>query len=150
MSDEIFMREALHEAELAAAAGEVPIGAVAVKDGVVVARARNRVEELHSVTAHAEFLLLHQLENLYGDWRMSDFTFYVTKEPCPMCAGMIINSRVKRVVFGISDPAAGALGGAFDLNAVPGLLWHCDVTSGVLAQEALSLIRNFFRARRNQ
>ncbi|MBR2344258.1 MAG: nucleoside deaminase [Lentisphaeria bacterium] len=150
MSDEIFMREALHEAELAAAAGEVPIGAVAVKDGVVVARARNRVEELHSVTAHAEFLLLHQLENLYGDWRMSDFTFYVTKEPCPMCAGMIINSRVKRVVFGISDPAAGALGGAFDLNAVSGLLWHCDVTSGVLAQEALSLIRNFFRARRNQ
>ena len=67
-----------------------------------------------------------------------------------MCAGMIINSRVKRVVFGISDPAAGALGGAFDLNAVSGLLWHCDVTSGVLAQEALSLIRNFFRARRNQ
>lgn len=148
MSDESFMAEALIEARAAAAAGEVPIGAVAVKDGVICARARNRVEELHSVSAHAEFLLLHELEKISGDWRMSDYTFYVTKEPCPMCAGMLINARVKRVVFGVSDPASGGMGGAFDLNQIPGLLWHCEVRSGVLADESLSLIRDFFRKRR--
>ena len=148
MTDADFMREALAEAAKAAAAGEVPIGAVAVRDGVIVARGRNRVEELHSVSAHAEFQLLHELETISGDWRMSDYTFYVTKEPCPMCAGMLINSRVKRVVFGTSDPAAGGMGGAFDLNSIPGLLWHCEVTSGVLADESLALIRDFFRKRR--
>lgn len=150
MNDEFFMAEALREAEAAASAGEVPIGAVAVKDGIICARARNRVEELHSVSAHAEFLLLHELEKLSGDWRMSDYTFYVTKEPCPMCAGMLINSRIKRVVFGIGDPAGGAFGGAFNLNDIPGLLWHCEVASGVLADESLALIRNFFRSRRKE
>ncbi len=149
MNDSDFMREALAEAEAAFAAGEVPIGAVAVKDGVIVARAHNRVEELHTVSAHAEFQLLHQLEAISGDWRMSDYTFYITKEPCPMCAGMLINARVKRVVFGVSDPASGGMGGAFDLNKVPGLLWHCEVSSGVLAAESLKLIRDFFRKRRN-
>ena len=150
MNDSDFMHEALKEAAAAAAAGEVPIGAVAVKDGVIVARGRNRVEELHSVSAHAEFQLLHELETISGDWRMSDYTFYVTKEPCPMCAGMLINSRVKRVVFGIGDPAGGAFGGAFNLNDIPGLLWHCEVASGVLADESLALIRNFFRSRRKE
>ena len=149
MNDILFMREALAEAELAAAAGEVPIGAVAVRDGVIVARAHNQVEELHTVAAHAEFQLLHKLEAISGDWRMSDYTFYITKEPCPMCAGMLINARVKRVVFGVSDPAAGGMGGALDLNAVPGLLWHCEVCSGVLAEESLALLRDFFRKRRN-
>ncbi len=148
MSDAAFMAEALLEARAAADAGEVPIGAVAVKDGVIVARARNRVEELHTVSAHAEFLLLHEVEKLTHDWRMSDYTFYVTKEPCPMCAGMLINSRVKRVVFGIGDPASGGMGGAFDLNSIPGLLWHCEVTSGVMAQESLAVIQDFFRRRR--
>ena len=149
MNDILFMREALAEAELAAVAGEVPIGAVAVRDGVIVARAHNQVEELHTVAAHAEFQLLHKLEAISCDWRMSDYTFYITKEPCPMCAGMLINARVKRVVFGVSDPAAGGMGGAFDLNAVPGLLWHCEVCSGVLAEESLALLRDFFRKRRN-
>jgi len=145
MSDAEFMRAALAEARAAASAGEVPIGAVAVRDGTVVARARNRVEELHSVTGHAEFQLLRELEKLTGDWRMSDYAVYVTKEPCPMCAGMLINARFGRVVYGVSDPASGGMGGAFDLNAVPGLLWHCEVVSGVLADEALALIREFFR-----
>ena len=145
MNDAEFMRAAIAEAQSAAAAGEVPIGAVAVRDGAIVARARNRVEELHSVSAHAEFLLLRELETLTGDWRMSDFTIYVTKEPCPMCAGMLVNARFKRVVFGAPDPASGGLGGAFDLNAVPGLLWHCEVVPGVLAEECLALIRDFFR-----
>ena len=148
MNDSDFMAEALCEARSAAAAGEVPIGAVAVRDGKIVARAHNRVEELHTVTAHAEFQLLHQLEKLSGDWRMSEYTFYVTKEPCPMCAGMLINSRIKKVVFGAPDPACGGFGGAFNLNDVPGLLWHCDIVSGVLADESLALIREFFRKRR--
>ncbi|MBR2626125.1 MAG: nucleoside deaminase [Lentisphaeria bacterium] len=150
MNDADFMAEALKEAQAAAVAGEVPIGAVAVKDGIIVARARNQVEELHTVSAHAEFQLLHKIEALSGDWRMSDYTFYVTKEPCPMCAGMLINSRVKKVVFGVSDPAAGALGGAFDLNKIPGLLWHCEVVSGVMADESLTIIRDFFRKRRTE
>lgn len=148
MSDADFMAEALAEARAAAAAGEVPIGAVAVKDGVIIARSRNRVEELHTVAAHAEFLLLHEVEKIINDWRMSDCTFFVTKEPCPMCAGMLINARVKRVVFGVSDPASGGMGGAFDLNSIPGLLWHCEVTRGILAEESLSLIQEFFRRRR--
>lgn len=150
MNDETFMAAALAEAEKAALAGEVPIGAVAVKDGIVVARAHNQVEKLHSVSAHAEFQLLHELEKISGDWRMSDYTFYVTKEPCPMCAGMLINARVKRVVFGAGDPASGGMGGAFDLNQIPGLLWHCEVTGGVLADKSLTLIRDFFRKRRSE
>ena len=150
MNDADFMAEALQEARVAGSAGEVPIGAVAVKDGAIVARARNRVEELHSVSAHAEFMLLHEIEKQTGDWRMSDYTFYVTKEPCPMCAGMLINARVKRVVYGVADPSAGGMGGAFDLNAVPGLLWHCEVTGGVLAGESLALIQDFFRRRRRE
>lgn len=150
MNDEFFMAEALKEAAAAAAAGEVPIGAVAVKDGVICARARNRVEELHTVAAHAEFILLHEVEKITGDWRMSDYTFYVTKEPCPMCAGMLVNARVKRIVFGASDPASGGMGGAFDLNKIPGLLWHCETSSGVMADEALTLIRDFFRKRRRE
>lgn len=151
MSDDAgFMAEALVEARLAADAGEVPIGAVAVRDGVIVARGRNRVEELHSVTGHAEFQVLRELEKLSGDWRMSDYSFYVTKEPCPMCAGMLINARAARVVYGAKDPAAGAFGGAFDLNAQPGLLWHCEILSGVMAEESLALIRSFFRKRRSE
>jgi hypothetical protein len=89
-----------------------------------------------------------EVEKIINDWRMSDCTFYVTKEPCPMCAGMLTNARVKRVVFGVSDPAAGGMGGAFDLNSIPGLLWHCEVTGGVMAEESLTLIRDFFRRRR--
>lgn len=150
MKDACFMAQALEEARAAARAGEVPIGAVAVKDGVIVARARNRVEELHSVSAHAEFQLLHELEKITGDWRMSDYTFYVTKEPCPMCAGMLINSRVKKVVYGAGDPASGGMGGAFDLNQIPGLLWHCEVVNGILAEECLEVIRNFFHDRRSE
>lgn len=150
MNDETFMRLALKEAEKAAAAGEVPIGAVAVRDGRVVASARNRVEEKHSVTAHAEFELIRQLEEIQQDWRMSDYTVYVTKEPCPMCAGMLINCRVKRIVFGAGDAAGGFCGGAFDINSVPGLLWHCEVDGGVCAGEALELLRSFFKKRRSE
>lgn len=143
-----FMREALKLAEEAADAGEVPIGALAVADGRIVASGRNRVEEKHSVSAHAEFEVLRQLETLSGDWRMSDYTFYVTKEPCPMCAGMLVNSRVGRIVYGVPDPAGGGCGGAFDICSCPTLLWSPQVTGGVLADEARDLLRRFFRSRR--
>ena len=148
MTDSDFMLHAIAEAEKAAAAGEVPIGAVLVKDGEIIARGRNRVEEKHSVSAHAEFEAVRQAENLLNDWRMSDCTIYVTKEPCPMCAGMLVNSRIKRIVFGTHDPAGGFCGGAFDINSIPGLLWHPEITGGVCAGETLELIRKFFRSRR--
>lgn len=148
MSDESFMNLALEEAEAAAASGEVPIGAVIVRNGEVIARGRNRVEEKKTVSAHAEFEALHAAEAFLNDWRMSDCTIYVTKEPCPMCAGMLINARFKRIVFGIGDSAGGFCGGAFDINSIPGLLWHSEITSGVCGQEALTLLKEFFRKRR--
>lgn len=148
MTDIDFMRLALVEAEKAAELGEVPIGAVVVKDGAVIARGRNRVEEKHSVSAHAEFEAIHEAEAILNDWRMSECTIYVTKEPCPMCAGMLINSRVKRIVYGAGDPAGGFCGGAFDINSIPGLLWHPEITDGVCGDESLELIRRFFRSRR--
>ena len=148
MTDIDFMRLAIVEAEKAAELGEVPIGAVVVKDGAVIARGRNRVEEKHSVSAHAEFEAIHEAEAILNDWRMSECTIYVTKEPCPMCAGMLINSRVKRIVYGAEDPAGGFCGGAFDINSIPGLLWHPEITGGVCGDESLELIRRFFRSRR--
>ena len=148
MTDIDFMRLALAEAEKAAEAGEVPIGAVVVKDGIVIACGRNRVEEKHTVSAHAEFEAIHEAEIILNDWRMSDCSIYVTKEPCPMCAGMLVNSRIKRIVYGAGDPAGGFCGGAFDINSIPGLLWHPEITGGVCGDESLELIRQFFRSRR--
>lgn len=148
IEDEDFMCVALELAAQAAAAGEVPIGAIAVRDNVIVAKGANRVEEIHSVSAHAEFEVLHQLEKLTGDWRMNDFTIYVTKEPCPMCAGMLVNARFRRIVFGAPDPAGGGCGGAVAIPKLPGLLWHPEVVGGVLAEPALALLRDFFRNRR--
>ena len=150
MNDADFMAEALKEAEGAAAAGEVPIGAVAVKDGIIVARARNQVEELHTVSAHAEFQLLHKIEALSGDWRMSDYTFYVTKEPCFMCSGMIINARFKRIAFGLPDHKTGGCGGSIDIPSHPDNLWHPEITGGILAEESKTLIQTFFRQRRKE
>ena len=147
-SDEEFMRRALLYAREAAAAGEVPVGAVAVCDGEVVAAARNRVEEKHSVTAHAELELLHALEALSGDWRMEEYTFYVTKEPCAMCTGALINARVGRIVFGLPDMRCGCCGSAFDLTGHAGMLWRPRVTGWVLPEECRAVLRDFFRARR--
>ena len=148
--DLFFMTEALKEAQKAADAGEVPIGAVAVKDGLIAARSGNRVEALHSVSAHAEFEVLHQLEAQLGDWRMTGYTLYVTKEPCLMCAGMLINARFSRIVFGLRDPAGGGCGGAVCLHQLPDILWHPEVTGGVMEQECAKLIRDFFAAVRKR
>lgn len=150
MDDEKFMALALEEARAAFDAGEVPIGAVVVKDGIVIARNHNRVENRKSVSAHAEFEAIRDAEKVLNDWRMSDCTLYVTKEPCPMCAGMLVNARIKRIVFGVSDSAAGFCGGALDINSVPGLLWHPEITGGVCADESLKIIRDFFRLRRSE
>src|SRR5271170_4940551 len=111
-SDDYFMREALRQASRAYEAGEVPVGAVIVREGRIIARAYNQVELLKDATAHAEMLAITQAESVVGDWRLTDCTLYVTKEPCAMCAGGIIHVRLQRVVYGLGDPKGGAAGGA--------------------------------------
>lgn len=143
-NDEFFMREALRLAEIAAAADEVPIGAVAVKDGEIVARAWNQVEQRKDATAHAELLALTAASGTVGDWRLDGVTLYVTKEPCAMCAGALVNTRVDRVVYGMADPRSGCAGSALDITGFPGMLHQVRVTGGVLEEECRSVIRAFF------
>ena len=150
MQDAEFMRSALDEARKAFEAGEVPIGAVAVENGVIISRARNRVEENNSVCCHAEIEAIREVEKLRGDWRMHGITLYVTKEPCPMCAGFLVNCRVDRIVFGLPDSKTGACGGAVDIPNMPESLWHPAVTGGISADESLALIQNFFKNRRKK
>lgn len=147
-SDEYFMREALRAARRALAADEVPCGAVVVREGTIIARAWNQVEMLKDATAHAEMLAITQAEAVVDDWRLVDCDLYVTKEPCPMCAGAIVHARLRRVVFGCPDPRGGAAGGLIDILRLPGLNHHCVVTGGVLADECADMLRSFFRARR--
>lgn len=142
--DETFMTAAISEAMVGAAMGEIPVGAVIVKDGEIVASAHNLRENGGGATAHAELLAINEACQRLGSWRLSGCTLYVTLEPCPMCAGAIINSRLDRVVFGAKDPRAGALGSLIDLNTYP--LGHkVRVLSGVLAEESLELVRDFFK-----
>lgn len=143
-NDELFMREALRLAEIAAAADEVPIGAVAVKDGEILARAWNQVEQRKDATAHAELLALAAASETVGDWRLDGVTLYVTKEPCAMCAGALVNTRVDRVVYGMADPRSGCAGSALDITGFPGMLHQVRVTGGVLEEECRSVIRAFF------
>ena len=145
MSDLEFMAAAMEEAAAAAAAGEVPVGAVAVRDGVIVARGRNCVESRGAVDGHAEFELMRDLCRKTGDWRLEGVDIYVTKEPCFMCSGMLINARARRIVYGFSDPSGGGCGGSLDLCAHEGNLWHPEVVSGVCAEEALAQFRLFFK-----
>lgn len=142
--DEKFMREALAEARAAAAVGEVPIGAVVVRDGEIVARAHNRRELDQDPSAHAEFAALCAAARSLGRWRLSDCTVYVTLEPCCMCAGLMVNARVGRCVYGASDAKAGALGSLYDLNADSRLNHRFNVTAGVLADECRELLSNYF------
>ncbi len=147
-SDQYFMGEALRQAGRAFAADEVPVGAVVVREGRIIARAFNQVELLKDATAHAEMLALTQAEDAVGDWRLTDCTLYVTKEPCPMCAGAIVHVRLARVVFGASDPKAGAAGTALNLLQVPTLTHHCAITSGVREPECRNLLQTFFARQR--
>jgi tRNA(adenine34) deaminase len=146
--DEIFMAEALAGARLAAAEGEVPVGAVVVLDGRVVGRGRNARERLHDPTAHAEMLALQEAARSLGRWRLTGATVYATLEPCPMCAGALVNARVDRLVYGVADPKAGAVDTLFDVVRHPRLNHRVEVTSGVLAGECGELLKEFFRGRR--
>lgn len=149
-SDEYFMREALRLARKAFQMEETPVGAIIVQDGRIIARAFNQVELLKDATAHAEMLAITAAESAVGDWRLTGCTLYVTKEPCPMCAGAIYHTRLKRVVFGASDPKAGAAGSAMDILRFPTLNHHCEITSGVCEEECKKLIQTFFRERRKK
>lgn len=149
-SDDYFMREALRQAKKASDAGEVPVGAVVTRQGRIIARAHNQVELLKDATAHAEMLALTQAEAAVGDWRLTDCNLYVTKEPCAMCAGAIVHTRIRRVIFGCADPGAGAAGSVLNLLQMPAFNHRCEIASGVLRDECASLLQDFFRQRRAQ
>src|SRR5437773_5781449 len=148
--DESFMREALRQAQKANEAGEVPVGAVIVRAGKIIARAHNQVELLKDATAHAEMLALTQAEAAVSDWRLTDCDLYVTKEPCAMCAGALVHTRVRRVIFGCTDPSAGAAGSMMNLLQMPAFNHRCEITSGVLQDECAATLQNFFRKRRDE
>ena len=151
VSDDYFMGQALREARRAYAATEVPIGCVIVREGRILSRAWNQVETLKDATAHAEMLALTAAQNVLGDWRLEKCTLYVTKEPCPMCAGAIVHCRPERVVFGCPDPKGGAAGGWINLlDASPPLNHRCEITSGVMGAECAGLLQGFFREARER
>ena len=146
-NDEYWMQQALELARDAAACGEVPVGAVVVRDGECIGRGYNRREQDNSAIAHAEILAIEEACRAVGGWRLTGATLYVTLEPCPMCAGAIINSRVDRVVFGSKDAAAGCCGSVINFNRYP--FSHAfSLTEGVCEEECTAVLREFFRARR--
>ncbi len=147
-SDAFFMSEALRQAHRARAQAEVPVGAVIVHQGKIIARAFNQVEMLKDATAHAEMLAITQAESVIGDWRLQECSIYVTKEPCAMCAGALVHVRMERVVFGCPSPKDGAGGSVLNLLQHPQLNHRCAITSGVRQEECASLLQSFFRERR--
>ncbi len=147
-SDPYFMSEALRQALRAYQAQEVPIGAVVVSEGKIIARAYNQVEMLKDATAHAEMLALTQAAAAVGDWRLTNCDLFVTKEPCPMCAGALVHVRMRRVIFGCADPRGGAAGGLLNLLQNPSLNHQCDIVAGVLREDCANLLQSFFRAKR--
>ena len=146
--DNFFMWLAYNEAINAWRENEVPIGAVIAVDGEVVAAAHNQVEATKDPTAHAEILAITQAANAIGDWRLNAATLFVTKEPCPMCSGATLMSRVGRVVYAVPDPKMGCLGGATDLNALPRVNHTLQITTGVLETECRELLQAFFQEKR--
>ena len=147
-TDESFMNEALRLARKAFDKEEVPVGAVVVRAGKIIARAFNQVEMLKDATAHAEMLAITQAEAAVGDWRLNECDLYVTKEPCAMCAGALVHVRMRRVIFGCPDPRSGAAGGLLNLLQMPGLNHRCEIQSGVLAASCAELLQSFFQKRR--
>jgi tRNA(adenine34) deaminase len=146
--DEYFMRLALREAERAREHGDVPIGAVVTHAGEAIAQAHNERELLQDPTAHAELLALREAAGALGSWRVLDATLYVTLEPCAMCAGAIVLARVPRVLYGASDPKAGAAGSVLDVLSEPRLNHRPEVEGGLLAEECGELLSEFFASRR--
>lgn len=149
-NDVFWMRKALQLAIKAGSQGEVPVGAVLIRNGKLVSSARNRREELQSPLGHAEILTLHGAAKKLGTWRLSDCTLYVTLEPCVMCAGGLWQSRIGRVVFGAHDPKGGALGSLYQIHSDQRLNHRYDITTGVLADECAQLLKDFFKDRRGK
>ena len=148
--DERFMREALVEACAAAAVGEVPIGAVVVHEGRVIARAHNRRELNEDPSAHAEFAAMMEASRVLGRWRLTGCTVYVTLEPCLMCAGLMVNARIDRCVYGAADPKGGAVGTLYDVSRDARLNHAFEVRSGVLGDECAAVLSAFFRGLRGR
>ena len=146
--DQDFMRLALECAAQAAAAGEVPVGALLVRTSEIIARGSNRPIASHDPTAHAEIVALRAAGQVLGSYRLLDTTLYVTLEPCAMCAAAIVHARVRRLVFGAWDPRAGAAGSSLDIFRLPGLNHRVDVFGGVLSQQCGRLLEEFFEPRR--
>ena len=146
--DERFMIEALREARAAADAGEVPVGAVVVREGEIISRAHNLVETSKSSSAHAEMLALDAAERYLGAKWLTGCTLYVTLEPCSMCAGAMVLARIQRLVFGASDPKAGACGSVSNIVSDSRLNHTVEITSGVLGEECGRMLKDFFRAKR--
>ena len=148
MQDHVtFMKEALELAKKAASLGEVPVGAVVVKDGEIVGRGYNLRENTASAVAHAEVLAIEQACKTLGTWRLSGCALYVTLEPCPMCSGAVINSRIDRVVYGCDDSVAGCCGSVLRLNRYP-FNHTFDIIGGILADQSAAILKDFFEARR--
>lgn len=145
--DEAYLRQALAWAELAAAEGDVPVGAVLVAGDLVV-EGKNEKELQNDATAHAEMLVLREASRRLGVWRLSEATLYVTKEPCVMCVGAILAARIERLVYGARDPKGGADGGAFEILRSPKTNHRLNVTAGVLERECSQQLRRFFKAKR--
>ena len=150
MSDTDYMRLALDLAAQAAAAGEVPVGAVVVQSGIVVGRGYNQPISGTDPSAHAEIMALRDAGRTLGNYRLPGCDLYVTLEPCVMCSGAIMHARIRRVVFGAGDPKTGACGGVVNLFSEPRLNHHATVTGGVMADEAVTLLQDFFASRRNK
>ena len=148
MQDEDFMRMAIALAQEAASLGEVPVGAVVVKDGVVIGKGRNAPISLNDPTAHAEIQAMREAAQYLTNYRLVDCTLYVTLEPCAMCSGAIQHARISRLVYGAADPKTGCCGSVVNLMAEQKLNHHCEVRSHVLAEECGSLLSDFFRQRR--
>src|ERR1700720_2551516 len=147
-SDTYFMGEALRQARRAESQDEVPIGAVIVRNAEIIARAWNQVEILKDATAHAEMLAITQAESVVGDWRLDDCDLYVTKEPCPMCAGAMVQARVRRVIYGCPASKRGGAGGMINLLQMPPVNHQCHIPRGVREMECRELLQRFFRTRR--
>ena len=144
--DAFWMRDAIREARLAERKGEVPVGAVVVYDGQVIGRGHNLRELSQDPTTHAEMIAIREAANALGSWRLIDTTLYVTLEPCPMCAGALVNARVPRVVWGCNDPKAGATETLYTIGSDPRLNHRFESVGGVLAEECSALLTGFFAA----
>ncbi|MDD9887098.1 MAG: tRNA adenosine(34) deaminase TadA [Candidatus Marinimicrobia bacterium] len=145
-----WMKQALVQAGKAFAAEEIPVGAIVVKDGKVIGRGYNQREQLNDPTAHAEVIAITAAANTIEDWRLTDSTLYVTKEPCPMCAGAIVNARLRMVVFGCYDEEAGCCGSLYQLCGDPRFKTKVAVKGGVMEEQSLSIIQEFFVKRRTK